>query len=263
MAAGSSAPELATALIGVFVAHDDIGVSGVIGSAVFNIMFVIAVCALTTKTELLLNWWPMVRDCAFYFLAILALLFSIMDEEITRLESTILLLLYVLYCFAMYNNALLEAWAHTLPIPFPVHAPQLPPHEDPQVVTYTKGDSGSFENLELGDEVAGIGIEGGGDLGTHKTHEELLVAEKGIGRLVDRPEGEGGGSWFAVAIWRLQLPLVHLLKVTVPDCRTAKWGTWYVATFAMAMLWIALFSYLMVWMITVVGKTKLNRSITL
>ncbi|KAE8738162.1 hypothetical protein FOCC_FOCC016360 [Frankliniella occidentalis] len=42
MAAGSSAPELATVVIGVFFAKDDIGVSGVIGSAVFNIMFVIS-----------------------------------------------------------------------------------------------------------------------------------------------------------------------------------------------------------------------------
>lgn len=32
MAAGSSAPELATVIIGVFFAQDDIGVSGVIGS---------------------------------------------------------------------------------------------------------------------------------------------------------------------------------------------------------------------------------------
>lgn len=45
MAAGSSAPELATVVIGVFFAKDDIGVSGVIGSAVFNIMFVISVSA--------------------------------------------------------------------------------------------------------------------------------------------------------------------------------------------------------------------------
>lgn len=37
MAAGSSAPELATVIIGVFFAKDDIGVSGVIGSG--NLIF--------------------------------------------------------------------------------------------------------------------------------------------------------------------------------------------------------------------------------
>lgn len=36
MAAGSSAPELATVIIGVFFAKDDIGVSGVIGSGEFR-----------------------------------------------------------------------------------------------------------------------------------------------------------------------------------------------------------------------------------
>ena len=40
MAAGSSAPELATSTIGLFLAKDDIGVSGVVGSAVFNITLV-------------------------------------------------------------------------------------------------------------------------------------------------------------------------------------------------------------------------------
>ncbi|KAL0860828.1 hypothetical protein ABMA27_009370 [Loxostege sticticalis] len=97
MAAGSSAPELATVVIGVFCAQDDIGVSGVIGSAVFNIMFVISVCALCAGTHWCvrsvpavfnimfvisvcalcagtvshLNWWPLCRDCFFYALSIL------------------------------------------------------------------------------------------------------------------------------------------------------------------------------------------------
>jgi Ca2+/Na+ antiporter len=38
MAAGSSAPELATVIIGVFFAKDDIGVSGVIGSGGFDLL---------------------------------------------------------------------------------------------------------------------------------------------------------------------------------------------------------------------------------
>ncbi|CAH2265387.1 jg13340 [Pararge aegeria aegeria] len=77
MAAGSSAPELATVVIGVFCAQDDIGVSGVIGSAVFNIMFVISVCALCAGTVSHLNWWPLCRDCFFYAVSILVMLCTI------------------------------------------------------------------------------------------------------------------------------------------------------------------------------------------
>lgn len=83
MAAGSSAPELATVVIGVFFAKDDIGVSGVIGSAVFNIMFVISVCALCSGTVCHLNWWPLVRDCFFYSISILVMLIVIFNDYIS------------------------------------------------------------------------------------------------------------------------------------------------------------------------------------
>lgn len=83
MAAGSSAPELATVVIGVFFAKDDIGVSGVIGSAVFNIMFVIAICAVFGGTVSYLNWWPLCRDSFFYLVSILVMLFVIYDDIIT------------------------------------------------------------------------------------------------------------------------------------------------------------------------------------
>jgi len=43
MAAGGSAPELATALIGTF-RQSEIGFGTIVGSAVFNILFVIGMC---------------------------------------------------------------------------------------------------------------------------------------------------------------------------------------------------------------------------
>ena len=61
MAAGSSAPELATSLIGAFVAKDDIGVSGVVGSAVFNITLVVAVCSLCATHTIQLSWYSVCR----------------------------------------------------------------------------------------------------------------------------------------------------------------------------------------------------------
>lgn len=88
MAAGSSAPELATVIIGVFVAKDDIGISGVIGSAVFNIMFVISVCALCSGTVCQLNWWPLFRDCFFYTISILAMLLILINDYITWVSVT-------------------------------------------------------------------------------------------------------------------------------------------------------------------------------
>ena len=52
MAAGGSAPELFTSIIGVFVAKSDVGIGTIVGSAVFNILFVIAACAFAAKEAL-------------------------------------------------------------------------------------------------------------------------------------------------------------------------------------------------------------------
>jgi sodium/potassium/calcium exchanger 2 len=52
MAAGGSAPELFTSVIGVFIAKSDVGIGTIVGSAVFNILFVIAACAFAAKEAL-------------------------------------------------------------------------------------------------------------------------------------------------------------------------------------------------------------------
>uniref|UniRef100_A0A672RKY2 Sodium/potassium/calcium exchanger 3-like n=1 Tax=Sinocyclocheilus grahami TaxID=75366 RepID=A0A672RKY2_SINGR len=48
MAAGSSAPELFTSVIGVFITKGDVGVGTIVGSAVFNILCIIGVCGIFT-----------------------------------------------------------------------------------------------------------------------------------------------------------------------------------------------------------------------
>ncbi|XP_049880616.1 probable sodium/potassium/calcium exchanger CG1090 [Pectinophora gossypiella] len=132
MAAGSSAPELATVIIGVFCAQDDIGVSGVIGSAVFNIMFVISVCALCAGTVSHLNWWPLCRDCFFYALSILVMLCTICNGYVSWPEALFMLIMYGVYCIALRFNTALERWAMTIKLPF-----KLPTREEQAaLVTY-------------------------------------------------------------------------------------------------------------------------------
>ena len=77
MAAGSSAPELFTSVIGVFVAKSDIGIGTIVGSAVFNILVIIGACGLFVKGDIHLSWWPLFRDSMFYLFTIICLLFVI------------------------------------------------------------------------------------------------------------------------------------------------------------------------------------------
>lgn len=72
MAAGGSAPELFTSLIGTFQ-QSSVGFGTIVGSAVFNVLFVIGMCALFSRETLQLTWWPLARDCSYYALSLLVL----------------------------------------------------------------------------------------------------------------------------------------------------------------------------------------------
>lgn len=50
-------------------------------------------------------------------------------------------------------------------------------------------------------------------------------------------------------------PLFFILFLSVPDCRRVYWQKFFLLTFFMSLVWLSLFSYLMVWMITVIGYT--------
>lgn len=104
MAAGGSAPELFTSVIGVFVSFDDVGIGTIVGSAVFNILFVIGMCALFSKTILSLTWWPLFRDCTFYSISLIALVLFFLDNLIVWWEAAFLLLLYAAYVSFMRWN---------------------------------------------------------------------------------------------------------------------------------------------------------------
>lgn len=108
MAAGGSAPELFTSIIGVFVSFDDVGIGTIVGSAVFNILFVIGMCALFSKTVLSLTWWPLFRDCTFYSVSLLALIYFFKDNYIYWYEALVLFTFYLLYVSFMKWNQLTE-----------------------------------------------------------------------------------------------------------------------------------------------------------
>ncbi|XP_064279612.1 sodium/potassium/calcium exchanger 4 isoform X3 [Passer domesticus] len=55
--------------------------------------------------------------------------------------------------------------------------------------------------------------------------------------------------------WLLTWPLIFVLFTTIPNCSKPRWEKFFMLTFILSTLWIALFSYFMVWMVTVIGYT--------
>merc|ERR1711871_455067 len=112
MAAGGSAPELATSFVGTFK-RSDVGFGTIVGSAVFNVLFVIGMCVMFTPTKyapLKLTWWPLFRDCSYYILTLSTLAIFMSDGEIEWWESLIQLFMYFGYVGMMSKSPQLEEW---------------------------------------------------------------------------------------------------------------------------------------------------------
>lgn len=124
MAAGGSAPELFTSFLGVFVANNDVGFGTIVGSAVFNVLFVIGMCAFFSSSVLELTWWPLARDCSYYSisLCVLAIFFQYnyddeasmspeghVPKQILWWEALVLFLMYIGYVTLMYYNERLQS----------------------------------------------------------------------------------------------------------------------------------------------------------
>merc|ERR1719427_2505269 len=108
MAAGSSAPELFTSIAGVST-ESDVGVGTIVGSAVFNLLGIIALSAAFSGGELHLDWRPLARDATFYSLSIAVLIIFAWDGFIQWYEAVCLVSLYLIYVGTMFFNERLMA----------------------------------------------------------------------------------------------------------------------------------------------------------
>jgi K+-dependent Na+/Ca+ exchanger-like protein len=110
MAAGSSAPELFTSLMGVFAVKNDVGIGTIVGSAVFNLCCIIGGTALFTPVTLKIDWKPITRDTLFYAMSIFAMIYVLKDGLVTLYEAIALICLYVVYVtFMAFNQSFMDA----------------------------------------------------------------------------------------------------------------------------------------------------------
>ncbi|GMR53383.1 hypothetical protein PMAYCL1PPCAC_23578 [Pristionchus mayeri] len=110
MAAGGSAPEFFTSVIGVFVAQNNVGIGTIVGSATFNILCVLAFCTIFSTTVLQLTWWPLFRDVSIYIFALFLLGYFFLDEKDHSSEAGTLFGIYIFYAIFMKYNERIERW---------------------------------------------------------------------------------------------------------------------------------------------------------
>ncbi len=103
MAIGSSAPELAIALMALFSgggAHSDVGIGTIVGSAVFNILVITGVSA-AVAGRLQIHIFAVRRDILYYLIAIGYLGWVFFDGKVTLIEALLGLALYAAYLIVL------------------------------------------------------------------------------------------------------------------------------------------------------------------
>uniref|UniRef100_A0A8C9V3Q1 Solute carrier family 24 member 3 n=1 Tax=Scleropages formosus TaxID=113540 RepID=A0A8C9V3Q1_SCLFO len=332
MAAGSSAPELFTSIIGVFITKGDVGVGTIVGSAVFNILCIIGICGIFAGQVIRLCCWALLRDSVYYTMSVVALilvsgmgvrtrtgtdsrgLYSYFERRnkgtcsVNLLNgttstadvddaATVLLSKgtnpFLTPASVLMVDELLSMQPHQLSFSEASMRVMITSHFSPRtrismasrmliserqrlisarslsnsdsdVTVKVPGrrslDSG-LPGMERGlkgrcgwdaDE-DGRGLETGTNTENkdYKNDEEEEEDEEDKGLFV--PFHVPGT--FTVPCWLLSWPLCLLLFLTVPNCTSPRWQRCFVLTFLTSTLWIAAFSYVMVWMVTIIGFT--------
>ena len=105
LAAGSSAPELFTSVGDVFGPANSMGLGTIVGSAMFNILVIVALSAAVAGGELHIDWRPVSRDVTFYCSSIVMLAIFFDDGVVNFAEALVMVLGYVVYVLFMKFNS--------------------------------------------------------------------------------------------------------------------------------------------------------------
>lgn len=191
MAAGSSAPELATSFLGVFVAASPVGLGTILGSAVFNILIIIGAVAILTGEPLELDHKPVIRDNFFYAVSVVLLCVLLaLDDEANLIDTIILLLWYTAYIvFLAYNDTMMG-------ILFPEGAAE---EKNPTVEAGAIGDGADvLASPTMGDASADRIIDEAGVAEAVAPDGEAAAAETGDAATSEQAAptgfGKGGGE---------------------------------------------------------------------
>jgi len=229
MAIGNSAPELFTSLIGVYVSEDDVGVGTVVGSAVFNILFVIGGCILVSPVVLQVEVYPIVRDASFYVISLIPLAIVCMDGKVDWYDALILVLLYGLYMVIIYNSRKIEEKFYCL-FPFIVRSEAY----KSEIQLPKVGDKAADIDVLKDDDKASEAVESPGEV----TYPFYLPSNK-----------------VKKVMWIIGFPIIILFWITIPDASKPKKQKWFPFTFVMCMLYMGSFSYALVYFVTIIGFT--------
>ncbi|KAG8317367.1 hypothetical protein J6590_028305 [Homalodisca vitripennis] len=257
MALATCTPELFANLIGTFVTQSDLGVGAVVGSAVFNTLGVPACGGIAAAMVIKLKVYPLARDCGIYMVVLAVLAIMLWDEHIYWYESLILLVLYFVYGIIMFCDRKMSKAAKKV-------LKKANSFDSSKSIKSARSDvrdgagDGVYRPTHFQSDQLFSSIQRARRLSSLREVNRPKVDESGNGnveanepgkeKLCVKPDGVMSMCW-----WVFTLPVEIALWLTVPDCKVRR--KLYPFTFCMCIVWIGLSSYVVSWMVALVGTT--------
>lgn len=233
MAAASSSPEFFINILGTFLIKSDVGVGTVLGTGLYALMIVPALCILLNSNKVLkVDYWPITRDSFAYCVSILVLVLILADGRIYYYEALILIAIYFCYLIVLRYNLELRYYLEMLALE--IHRRRYAHQIDEPTRPLL---------LKPGRPPVSMSVE-----------DVFYVLED------HTPEFYTMGRWplncslYTKVQWLLMWPIITVLRMTIPTYWSRKFQHIYMITFVMCVAWIGVICYCIAWMIITIGN---------
>lgn len=248
---------------------DSFRLSAIIGSIMFNTLGVAACASLFAKKPIQIDWWPITRDSIVFSINISVLVAFAWDGVVMWYETIVLVVLYVGYWFLMFQNPRIMKFVKHLVEDRLLWCQRIKNYDIPNQrpmdvkpmshVTVENGetDKSNRESYKAYDNfgfdttlqeepkfepVRAILPPSSTDLTNASVDDEEEF------KVWEIPRGVG---YFDLFWYFFTWPIRFFLHYTIPSPK--KYKKWFIFPFVMCIIWIAAVSYMIFWMVVIVG----------
>lgn len=280
MSIATSTPEFFTNVISTFVSESNLGIGTIVGSSLCNALLVPAVGGLNSPYPLQLDWYALTRDTTIYIFSVIVLIVITWDGSIYWYETLIPLSVYVCYFCIMFNNKRMYKFVKRLvnrkKINITVSTARTSDNNNNNGIStiekiYAANKELCYGEAKRASEVEdepkrsimsafGSYMKDPEDPEFEITHLKVLEAvqeedkKEAQKSLFRRPQGNCFKQFLFYYTWPTKL----ITRYTIPNPLVHPHWFPVTITFVMCIVWIGINSYIVCWMISIIGKaTKL------
>lgn len=241
--------------------------SAIVGSTLFNTLGVAACASLFVAKPVQIDWWPLTRDALLFSFHITVLVSMAWDGVVMWWEATILVVLYFNYWIVMFQNTKVEKF-----VKYYVEDRLL---WCQRIKNYDITNQRPMETASSSQGVSVIPVklsEAGSIIENYKPVDyesiervrkfDKVKSKTDLVSVLEETEDEDNVSlWempkektiFQKCWYVYTWPIRFLLHYTIPN--PIKYPNWFVLSFGMCIAWIGCVSYMVFWMVVLVGDT--------